>query len=73
MRFIGSERRLNVWYEIHGTTNRQDAREAMIVFLPIGWYSPEVPNCMLLMPPAPKELAPAEQKPNKPIVQGRHP
>ena len=35
MHFIGSERSLNVWYEIQGITNRQDALEAMIVFFPI--------------------------------------
>ena len=72
MHFKGSKRFLNVWYEIQGTTNRQDALEGMIVFFPIG-LSPRTPNSMLLMTPVPKELATAEQKPNKPIVQGRHP
>jgi hypothetical protein len=73
MHFKGSKRFLNAWYEIQGTTNRQDALETMIVLSPIGFWSARRTHFVLLMTPAPKDLGTAEQKPNKPIVQGRRP
>jgi len=73
MHFKGSKRFLNAWYEIQGTTNRQDALETMIVLSPIGLLIRPGTHFVLLMTSAPKDLVTAEQKPNKPIVQGRHP
>jgi len=42
-------------------------------FLPHRLISPGEPEFVLLMTAGPKKLAVAEQKPNKPIVQRRHP
>jgi hypothetical protein len=41
MDFMGDNRFLSVWCEIHATTNRQDALETMIVSFPIRDVSPQ--------------------------------
>jgi hypothetical protein len=72
MDFMGSKRFLSVWCEIHATTNRQDALETMIASFPIGIYPPKEPSFIPFMTLAvPEQLAPREQKPNKPIAQGK--
>jgi hypothetical protein len=62
-----------VLYEIHRTTNRQDALEAMIFVFPIGCYPPEEPDFMPLLSPELKRVVIQEQKPNRPIVRKRPP
>jgi len=49
MDFMGGKHFLSVWYEIHATTNRQDALETMIASFPINDIPRKEPSFMPLM------------------------